>query len=438
MDVIIRIIQVILALSILVVIHEFGHFVFARLFKIRVEKFYLFFPPAIFKYKPKNSDTEWGIGSIPLGGFCKISGMIDESMDKETMAQEPQPWEYRTKPAWQRLLVISGGVLFNFIFAMILYSAILYTWGEEYLKNDDARYGIQTNSLSAEMGFRDGDRILAFDDVAPDNFAELQIDLVRSQAKTATVLRHGDTIVLELDQDYIPAILNTPGMFMLATPVAVAQVPDTSINASSGLMAGDRFVKVADTDIHSFSGLQSALARHKGEITPIEFRRGEELITQHLQVDENGKIEVILQNDISDFHITQKEYTIFSAIPAGVTKAFSTIGDYIKELGLIFSPKTEAYKSVGSFIAIGSIFPTAWNWEAFWNIVALLSVMLAVINLLPIPALDGGHIVFTLYEMITGRKPSDKFMEYAQMAGMIFLLLIMFLAFGNDILRLFR
>lgn len=438
MDVIIRIIQVILALSILVVIHEFGHFVFARLFKIRVEKFYLFFPPAIFKYKPKNSDTEWGIGSIPLGGFCKISGMIDESMDKETMAQEPQPWEYRTKPAWQRLLVISGGVLFNFIFAMILYSAILYTWGEEYLKNDDARYGIQTNSLSAEMGFRDGDRILAFDDVAPDNFAELQIDLVRSQAKTATVLRHGDTIVLELDQDYIPAILNTPGMFMLATPVAVAQVPDTSINASAGLMAGDRFVKVADTDIHSFSGLQSALARHKGEITPIEFRRGEELITQHLQVDENGKIEVILQNDISDFHITKKEYTIFSAIPAGVTKAFSTIGDYIKELGLIFSPKTEAYKSVGSFIAIGSIFPTAWNWEAFWNIVALLSVMLAVINLLPIPALDGGHIVFTLYEMITGRKPSDKFMEYAQMAGMIFLLLIMFLAFGNDILRLFR
>ena len=227
-------------------------------------------------------------------------------------------------------------------------------------------------------------------------------------------------------------------MFMLATPVAVAQVPDTSINASAGLMAGDRFVKVADTDIHSFSGLQSALAKHKGEITPIEFRRGEELITQHLHVDENGKIEVILQNDISDFHITQKEYTIFSAIPAGVTKAFSTIGDYIKELGLIFSPKTEAYKSVGSFIAIGSIFPTAWNWEAFWNIVALLSVMLAVINLLPIPALDGGHIVFTLYEMITGRKPSDKFMEYAQMAGMIFLLLIMFLAFGNDILRLFR
>ncbi|MBO7248936.1 MAG: RIP metalloprotease RseP [Bacteroidales bacterium] len=438
MDIIIRVVQVILALSILVVVHEFGHFLFAKVFKIRVEKFYLFFPPALFKYKPKNSDTEWGIGMIPLGGFCKISGMIDESMDKETMAQEPQPWEYRTKPAWQRLLVISGGVLFNFIFAMLLYSAILFTWGEEYLKNEDAKYGIQTNSLSAEIGFRDGDRILAFDDMVPSNFAELQVDLVRTQAKTATVVRGEDTLVIDIDPAYIPAILNTPGMFMLAAPVAIAQVPDTSINASAGMTVGDRFVKVANKTIHSFTSLQNTLAEHKGEVIPVEFLRGDEPITFDLQVDGQGKIEVVLQNDVSDFEITKKSYTILTAIPAGISKTFNTIGDYIKELGLIFSPKTEAYKSVGSFIAIGSIFPTAWNWEAFWNIVALLSVMLAVINLLPIPALDGGHIVFTLYEILTGRKPSDKFMEYAQMAGMIFLLLIMFLAFGNDIFRLFR
>lgn len=438
MDVIIRIVQVILALSILVVVHEFGHFIFARIFKIRVEKFYLFFPPALFKYKPKNSDTEWGIGSIPLGGFCKISGMIDESMDKETMAQEPKPWEYRTKPAWQRLLVISGGVLFNFIFAMILYSAILFTWGEEYLKNEDAIYGIQTNALSAEIGFQDGDKILAFDDVIPNNFAELQVDLVRSQARTATVLRGTDTVTIEIDQAYIPAILNTPGMFMIAAPVAIAEVPDTSINFSAGLLRGDRFTKVADREVVSFTSLQNALAAHKGETTPIVFKRGNEYVTYDLQVNDDGKIEVVLQSDVSEFHVTKKEYTPLSAIPAGISKTFNTIGDYIKELGLIFSPKTEAYKSVGSFIAIGSIFPTAWNWEAFWNIVALLSVMLAVINLLPIPALDGGHIVFTIYEIITGRKPSDKFMEYAQMAGMIFLLMIMFLAFGNDILRLFR
>ena len=438
MDVIIRIVQVLLALSILVVVHEFGHFTFAKIFKIRVEKFYLFFPPALFKFKPKNSDTEWGIGSIPLGGFCKISGMIDESMDKEAMAQEPKPWEYRTRPAWQRLLVIAGGVMFNFIFAMLLYSAILFTWGEEYLKNEDAVYGIQTNSLSAEIGFRDGDRIISFDDVVPENFAELQVELVRSQARTAKVLRDGDTVTIDIDSAYIPAILNTPGMFMLAAPVAIAEVPDTSINFSAGLIQGDRFVKVADKEIISFQALQSALAAHKNQVVPIEFKRGEESVTYPLQVDGDGKIEVVLQTDISDFDITKKEYSALNAIPAGIKKTFSTIGDYIKELGLIFSPKTEAYKSVGSFIAIGSIFPTAWNWEAFWNIVALLSVMLAVINLLPIPALDGGHIIFTLYEMITGRKPSDKFMEYAQMVGMIFLLLIMFLAFGNDILRLFR
>lgn len=438
MDIVIRIVQVILALSILVIVHEFGHFLFAKLFKIRVEKFYLFFPPAIFKYKPKNSDTEWGIGSIPLGGFCKISGMIDESMDTAVMAQEPKPWEYRTKPAWQRLFVISGGVMFNFIFAMLLYSVILFTWGEEYLKNKDAVYGIQTNALSYEIGFRDGDRILAFDRYVPENFAELQVDLVRSQAKTATVLRDGDTITINIDPVYIPAILNTPGMFMLATPVAISAVPDTSINHSAGLLPGDKFIAVAGEPVNSFHKLQSVLAGHRGETIAVDLTRGEEQVTFPLQVTENGKIEVALQNDISEFNITKKEYSLIGAIPAGVSKTFNTIGDYIKELGLIFSPKTEAYKSVGSFIAIGSIFPTAWNWEAFWNIVALLSVMLAVINLLPIPALDGGHIVFTIYEMITGRKPSDKFMEYAQMVGMIFLLMIMFLAFGNDILRLFR
>lgn len=438
MDVVIRIVQVILALSILVVIHEFGHFLFAKLFKIRVEKFYLFFPPAIFKFKPKNSETEWGIGSIPLGGFCKISGMIDESMDKESMAQEPKPWEYRTKPAWQRLFVISGGVLFNVIFAIVLYSAILFTWGEEYLKNEDALYGIQTNELSREIGFRDGDKIISFDGVCPHSFSDLQIDLVRSQAETAVVIRGEDTVIISIDPAYIPAILNTPGMFSLAAPVAVAQVPDTSLNVGVGLQSGDRFLKVGETDVLTFQELQSALSQHKGALTPVEFRRGGERVVYPLQVDDNGKIGVLLQADISDFNITKKEYSFFSSIPAGINKAVTTIGNYVKELGLIFSPKTEAYKSVGSFIAIGSIFPKAWNWEAFWNIVALLSVMLAVINILPIPALDGGHIIFTLYEMITGRKPSEKFMEYAQMVGMIFLMIIMVLAFGNDIIRLFR
>ena len=227
-------------------------------------------------------------------------------------------------------------------------------------------------------------------------------------------------------------------MFMPAAPVAVSAVPDTSINKGVAIMTGDRFVKVNGQDVFFFQELQNALSANKGSIIPIEFKRGEEYITFPMEVNQDGKIEVLLQSDLSDIHITEKEYSFIEAVPAGIKRTFSAISDYIKELGLIFSPKTEAYKSVGSFIAIGSIFPTAWNWEAFWNITAWLSVMLAILNLLPIPALDGGHILFTLYEIITGKKPSDKFLEYAQVAGMIFLMLLVFLAFGNDILRLFK
>lgn len=438
MDIVFRIIQVILALSLLVVVHEFGHFTFAKIFKIRVEKFYLFFPPAIFKYKPKKSDTEWGIGCIPLGGFCKISGMIDESMDKDQMAKEPQPWEFRTKPAWQRLLVMVGGVLFNFILAIVLYSAILFTWGEEYLKNDDAVYGVEVNALAYEIGFRNGDHILSFDGNPIANFSDIQMDLARTQAKTATVLRGSDTVAINIDPAYIPAILNTPGMFMLSAPVAVSSVPDTSINAASGLLKGDKFLSINSNKVLCLSDVQAELAKSKGKTAIIDFQRGDSTVAIPVNVDQAGKIQIVLQNDISDFNVTRKKYTIFSCIPAGFAKTFKTLGNYIQELGLIFSPKTEAYKSVGSFIAIGSIFPSRWNWEIFWNITAWLSIMLAVLNILPIPALDGGHIIFTLYEMITGKKPSDKFLEYAQIVGMIILLALVFLAFGNDIYRLFK
>lgn len=438
MDIVLKIIQVILALSLLIVVHEFGHFIFARIFKIRVEKFYLFFPPAIVKYKPRKSDTEWGIGCIPLGGFCKISGMIDESMDKDQMSKEPQPWEFRTKPAWQRLLVMVGGVLFNFILAIVLYSAILFTWGEEYLKNEDAVFGVEVNPLAYEIGFRNGDRILSFDGEPIASFTDLQMDLARSQAKSALVLRGSDTITVNIDPAYIPAILNTPGMFMLSTPVAVSSVPDTSINASAGLMKGDRFLSINSVEVSNLSSLQAELGKVKGETAMIAFLRDGKNISIPIKVDGTGRIQILLQNDISDLNITEKKYSLLTCIPAGFTKTFKTIGNYVKELGLIFSPKTEAYKSVGSFIAIGSIFPSTWNWQIFWNITAWLSIMLAVLNILPIPALDGGHILFTLYEIITGKKPSDKFLEYAQIVGMIILLGLVFLAFGNDIYRLFK
>ena len=409
MDVILKIIQVILSLSLLVLVHEFGHYIAARIFRIRVEKFYLFFPPAIFKFKPKGSDTEFGIGCIPLGGFCKISGMIDESMDTEAMKKPPQPWELRSRPAWQRLIV------------------------------SDAVYGIEVSPLAREIGFHDGDRILAFDgEPAPENFADLQVDLLRDQVSRVTILRGTDTVDIIIDPEYMPAMLNTPGMIGIRLPILVGGVPDTSINAGADLRIGDRFLSASGQPVTYYQDLQRVLAENSGKTVDLSLLRGSDTVSVPVRVGSDGKMGVLLQRDPSGINITRKEYSLLEAIPAGFLMTFTNIGHYIKELGLIFSPQTEAYKSVGSFIAIGSIFPSSWDWQIFWNITALLSIMLAVMNLLPIPALDGGHILFLLYEMITGRKPSDRFMEVAQMVGMFLLLMIMVLAFGNDIMRLLR
>lgn len=441
MIIFIKIVQVIAALSLLVLIHEFGHFFFARLFKIRVEKFYLFFDPwfSLFKFKPKGSDTEYGIGWLPLGGYCKISGMIDESMDKEAMKEEPKPWEFRSKPAWQRFFVMFGGVFFNFILAILIYSSTLFTWGEEYLKNQDAVYGVQCNDLAKEIGFRNGDRVVSIEGMPVDRFQDIQLSIARNQATTAVVIRDSSEVSVSIDPDYIPAILNTPGMFTLRVPYEVLSVPDSSLNYNAGLMPGDRVAEVDSQKVFIIQDIQAILMEHKGDSVSFIINRGGTLIPKVLAVDTAGRIGVFLNSDVHKFfNVTQVNYSLLSAIPAGASKTISTITNYIKELGLIFSPKTEAYKSVGSFIAIGNIFPSTWEWEIFWNITAWLSIMLAVINLIPIPALDGGHILFLLYEIITRRKPSDKFLEIAQVIGMLFLLAIMFLAFGNDIYRLFK
>ena len=439
MDVLLKIIQVILSLSLLVLVHEFGHFITARMFRIRVEKFYLFFPPAVFKFKPKGSDTEFGIGCIPLGGFCKISGMIDESMDTEAMKKPPQPWELRSRPAWQRLIVMAGGVLMNVILAIVLYIAILFAWGEQYIRTSDAVYGIEVSPLAKEIGFCDGDRILALDgEPAPDNFADLQIDMLRDQVCRVTVLREGDTVDVIIDPEYMPAMLNTPGMIGIRLPILVGGVPDTSLNAGAGLQVGDKFLSASGQPVTFYQDLQKVLADNAGKTVELILLPGSDTVSVPVQVGSDGKMGVLLQRDPSGISITRKEYSLLQAIPAGFLLTFTNIGHYIKELGLIFSPQTEAYKSVGSFIAIGSIFPSSWNWQIFWNITALLSIMLAVMNLLPIPALDGGHILFLIYEMITGRRPSDRFMEAAQMIGMLLLLMLMVLAFGNDIMRLLR
>ena len=460
MVVLLKIVQVILALSLLVLIHEFGHYIFSKLFKTRVEKFYLFFNPrrSLFKCKrfdgkwhckffSPNQDPEWdahpehteyGIGWLPFGGYCKISGMIDESMDTEALKQPPQPYEFRTKKAWQRFFIMFGGVLFNFLLAIVLYAAILGAWGEEYLRNEDAVYGIAVNDLAYEIGFRDGDRILAFDGSETENFSSLQIDLVRSQAREATVLRDGDTLRIPIDPAYLPAMLNTAGMFELAFPFVVKEVQPDSPNTDAGLLPGDALTGLDGEPMTLVQPIQKALRAHRGETVTADIRRGAQELELPLQVDTAGRIGVLLDTDLNRFFsVTTRRYGLFSALPAGAVRTWDTIRGYIQELGLIFSPKTQAYKSVGSFIAIGRIFPDTWDWYRFWSLCALLSIMLGVMNLLPIPALDGGHILFLLFEMLTGRKPSDKFMMVAEWVGMALLLMLMVLAFGNDIRSLF-
>ena len=441
----IKTLQVILALSVLILIHELGHFTFSKMFGIRVDKFFLFFDAGGRKLlstktgwfskifpKCKEWETEYGIGWLPLGGYCKIAGMVDESMDTEYLKNEPQPWEFRTKPAWQRLLVMAGGVLFNFIFAIVMYIALLAGWGESYIGNEGNC--IYVNELAYEMGFRNGDHIISFDDYEPENFMMLQADLARQETEKAVVLRNGDTVTLYMDHNRIGDVLNTPGMFDLARPFVIHSVAEGSVNSGADLKEGDRIIAIEGQSVPFVQDAWPVLEGYAGASVSADVKRAADTLSIDLQVDTTGRIGVYLASP----EVMTKEYSIVSAIPAGFKKTFSSIGGYLKDLKLVFTPSTEAYKSVGSFIAIGQVFPEAWDWYSFISIIAMLSIMLAVMNLLPIPALDGGHIVFTLYEMITGRKPSDNFLYVTQIIGMILIFGLMFLAFGNDIARLLR
>ena len=443
MIILIKTLQVILALAILILVHEAGHFFFAKLFGIRVDKFFLFFDAGDRKLlstktgwfsrlfpKAKEWETEYGIGWLPLGGYCKISGMIDESMDTEHLKTEPQPWEFRSKPAWQRLFVMAGGVLFNFIFAILVYSTILSIWGEAYLSNKGSK--IFVNELAYEMGFRNGDEILMLDDYVPEDFSMIQADIARRDVHKVAVLRDEDTINIYIDHSMIGQLLNSPGMFQLAVPFKIKEVAEGSPNALCGIEEGDMVFSIDNIPVGCIQEAWPVLEERKGRTAMIGLTRGLDTLTCEMQVDTAGRLGVLLMQP----PVQRKEYSVISAIPAGFKKTFSTIGGYILDLKLVATPSTEAYKSVGSFIAIGQIFPAAWDWYSFLNILALLSIMLGVMNLLPIPALDGGHIVFTLYEMITGRKPSDRFLMVMQIIGMILIFGLMFLAFGNDIARL--
>ena len=439
-----KVLQVILALSILIVFHELGHYTFAKIFHIRVEKFFLFFDAGgkfIFSSKrsrwftklfPKalEKETEYGIGWLPLGGYCKIAGMIDESLDTEQLKREPQSWEFRTHNPWQRLLVMFGGVLYNFIFAVIVVIGIMAIWGDSYVSNEGAK--IYPNKLAEQMGFRVGDEILALDDYKPQNFGTLQADLARRGVKKATVLRDGDTLTLYIDRNMTDEILNSELMFDLAIPFVVDSVSAESANKA--LLKGDHIIAFDGQEVSYLQDSRVVLASLSGRTVPATVVRGADTLQVPVMVDSTGRIGVFMHTP----SVVNEHYNVFQAIPAGLRLTGEMISGYVDDLRLLANPSTGAYKSVGSFIAIGQVFPSVWDWYRFMYILALLSIMLGVMNLLPIPGLDGGHILFTFYEIISGRKPSDRFMIIAQWVGMILLLALMMLAFGNDIGRLIK
>src|SRR5665648_943621 len=412
--VLIKAAQLILSLSLLVIIHEFGHFLFARLFKTRVEKFYLFFDPWFSLFKVKKGDTEYGVGWLPLGGYVKISGMIDESMDKEAMKLPPQPYEFRAKKTWQRLLIMIGGVLMNFILAFIIY-----------------------------IGFQNGDQILTVDHLYVENFRKIIPTVLLEEAKTIQVLRHGQPMDVEISDEDVALLIKSGAVIEPRMPFEFKadRIVKDSPASLAGLKKNDVFVGVNGQRFDFYDQFTDYIQSHKGQAVEVEILRGEIPKTISVTVSEEGTLGFypeFLESAVKFLEYKTISYGFIASIPAGINKGITTIKDYLKQFKLIFSPKTKAYESLGGFIAIGNIFPGAWNWFSFWNMTAFLSIILGVMNLLPIPALDGGHVMFLLYEMITGRKLGDKFLEYAQIAGMVLLLSLVLFANGNDIFKLFN
>ncbi|MGE4568179.1 MAG: RIP metalloprotease RseP [Bacteroidales bacterium] len=437
MEIFVKIVQFVLSLSILIVAHEFGHFFFAKLFKTRVEKFYLFFDPWFSLFKYKKGDTEYGVGWIPLGGYVKISGMIDESMDKEQMSQPPQPWEFRSKSVWQRFWIMFAGVFVNFLLALFLYVVILFNWGESYLPANELKYGIAADSLALYAGLQDGDQILSIDNVTVERFNAIATTLLLEEAKTIQILRNGNRQEIELPADFVARLIQAKGFISPRIPFQIEEVVKDSPAEKAGLKPGDRIIGVDGIPALFSHEVLRAFARLKGQAAQLSVVRGTDTLSLAATLTPEGQIGVI--RDVKSFFTYKTvEYGILESIPAGIERGISTASNYLKQFKLFFQPKTKAYESLGGFITIGSIFPAEWNWEAFWSMTAFLSIILAIMNILPIPALDGGHLMFLFFEIITGRKPSDKVMEYAQITGMIILFALLIFANGNDVLKLFR
>ncbi len=433
----IKALQLILSLSILVIVHEFGHFLFARIYKVRVEKFYLFFDPwfALFRYKPHNSETEYGLGWLPLGGYCKISGMIDESMDKEQMAQPAQPWEFRSKPAFPRLMIMTAGVIFNFILALFIYSMILFAWGDTYLPLKNMKDGMYYSETFKDVGFRDGDVLLKADHTELERFGADSFRKVVG-AQHVTVLRDGVQTVIPMPEDMMQRVMRDKKGFASPSrfPMVVRELQDDKAPAAlAGMMAGDSIVSINGESTPLFEDVSELLAEHKDADITVGFYRNGALESTVLHTDTAGKmgVYVMLPNDL--YGTVTHTYSFFGSFPAGIKLGINTLKGYVSDMKYVFTK--EGAGSIGGFGTIGNLFPAEWNWKKFWEQTAFLSVILAFMNILPIPALDGGHVMFLLYEVVTRRKPGEKFMEYAQITGMVILFGLLIWANGNDLFR---
>ena len=444
MDILIKAGQLFLSLAILVTLHEIGHFAPAKLFKTKVEKFYLFFNPWFSVFKKKIGETEYGLGWLPLGGYVKIAGMIDESMDKEQLKKDPEPWEFRSKPAWQRLIIMIGGVTVNVILAIFIYAMTLFIWGDIYILNKDVKDGIAVNSpILKEIGFKDGDKLISINDKSFDKFSDYKNELM--YAKSVKVNRNGEEIDIKMPIDFLGQSVNTikkTGVFDLREPFKVGKITEGANAEKGGLKKGDEITTVNGVKITYFDEFASLLNSNKGKNINIKVSRNKEIIDLNVDVDTAGKVgfqvstyNILDLENMGVYEFQRKKYSLLNSIPAGFNKAISTLQMYIKQFSLIFNFKTGAYKGVGGFAAIADMFPSKWYWQIFWQTTAFLSIILAFMNILPIPALDGGHVMFLVYEMITGRKPGEKFLEIAQYIGMGLLLSLMLYANFNDLFK---
>ena len=442
MEIIIKLSQFLLSLSLLIILHELGHFIPAKLFKTRVEKFYLFFDVKFSLLKKKIGETEYGIGWLPLGGYVKISGMIDESMDKDQMAQPQQPWEFRSKPAWQRLIIMLGGVTVNFILAFIIYIGMAFAYGDTYIANEDLKDGLLIeNPAMIKAGFKTGDKILAVDGTSIVKF-DNDINMKIVMGKEVLIERNGVEQTIKMPNDFIDQLskFEKAPVVSVRMPFVIGAVADESTNKN--LQPKDILLSLNGKKTKYFDEAKAILENNKGKtITAVVLRDQKETPIQ-VNVNKEGKLGVQLGGlgmdsleKLGYYKVSTQNFSFLESIPVGIEKGKNQLIGYGKQLKMIFSPSTGAYKQVGGFAAIYNIFPNNWSWETFWNITALLSIMLGVMNLLPIPALDGGHVMFLLYEIVSGKKPSDKFLENAQMVGFVLLITLLVFANGNDIYK---